>query len=96
MPRYLFRSACNNNLASCVTSFRAQINYPVCILNHIHVVLYNEYCIALAYEPADYENELFYISKMEACCRLIKDKERGTLTRGFQITRKLKSLGLSP
>ena len=85
-----------NDIPTILTTFRTQVNYPICVLDHIHVVLYDEHCIALAYKPPDYGNELLYVSKMKACRGFIKDKERGTLTRGSQITRKLKSLSLSP
>ena len=96
MPGYIFWIPCYNNLTSFLTSFRTQIDYPVCILDYIHVVLYNKYGIALGNKPLEYGDEPFYIGKMKACCGFIEDKKHGTPIRGFQITRKLESLGLSP
>jgi len=50
---YLFRRACHNDPASGITAIRAQVDDPVCCLDHVHVVLDDQYGIPFVDEPLE-------------------------------------------
>ena len=62
--RNFFWTPFSNNLATPVSSLRANINYPIRSFNYVKVVFYDDNCIALIDQFMKYFEKFAYIIKV--------------------------------
>src|SRR5262249_12654030 len=67
--------ASDDNMAAAIAAFRPQIDDPIGSLNHIHIVLDDQYRTAGINQLAERGEQLAYIVKVQAGCGLIKNIE---------------------
>ena len=65
-----------DDLATALATFRAEVDEPVGLLDHVEVVLDHEHGVACIDEPLEHLQELLDIGEMKAGCRFVKDVER--------------------
>src|SRR5829696_3730808 len=92
----LLRSTCGNELSAGFAPLRPEVQYPVGRLDHVQVVLDDDYRIALVTQAMEHVEELGYIVEVQAGGRLIEDIERAAGSAFGQLARKFDSLGLAP
>src|SRR3954447_7667009 len=72
---YVWWNTCVNDIATLISGFRAHINYPIRSFDHIKVMLYYNYRMALVDECIKRCEQFLNIMKMQTGCRLIKNKK---------------------
>src|SRR5215469_12155148 len=67
------RCPLEDDLAALIASFWPQINDPVCVANHIEVVLNHNHRVPAIYQPVHEGEQATNIRQVQASCRLIHD-----------------------
>ena len=76
LGRDLLRRAGGDDLTATRAAFRAQIDDPVCGLDHIQVVLNDDDGVAVVAQPMQYVEQLLNVRKVQAGGGLIENVER--------------------
>ena len=91
----LFWFAADDYFAAGVAAAWAEVDYVVCGFYYIQVMLYDQDCILCLYKSVQYIEELFNVSKVQACCGLIKYIESPSCPDLAKFCGKLHSLRLA-
>ena len=73
-----FRSALKHNLTAVVTTFRPQINQPVCGFNHFQIVLDHQYGMTFVHQTVQNFEQSCHVVNVQSGGGFIKNIERGT------------------
>src|SRR5215469_7580854 len=70
--RYLFRRTLGHNAAALFATFRTEIDDPISVSDHVHVVFDDDYGIAQVGQPVEHVHQLLHIVEVQSCCWLIQ------------------------
>ena len=67
----VFRSAGKDQVSACISGFRTEIDHPVGSTDHIQIVLYHDYSMALCKKGIERLEKLLHIIEMQTGGRLV-------------------------
>src|SRR2546430_9903179 len=76
VPRYLFRCSLRDHATTLFSAFRAKVDDPVSIANHIKIVLDDDDGVSEIRKPVQYIEQLPHIIEMKAGRRFIQELQR--------------------
>ena len=79
MQRDVFRCSRTHDQSAAIAAFGTEIDDPICALHNIKIVFDHHERVASVRESAEYAKQSIDISKVQACCRFIKDIQRASI-----------------